>query len=354
MQTSICNAARSSHHWKKGAAPTSLKALNASVYDTLPKPTEAICHSLATFTRFLVGYNKSTKAYPPGPTVDERCHLRPLTQAEIMSDRQVFLTEPVTVDNGVPEAPLDRFKMFAQNDLRRHGINRLTFDWAKADRDIWNRTMAIFVVKHWQYAKSQGALKQSVDSAHNTESNCIGIVLRWIRGRTVEIRQERQSDDKYRKKETRRKKRVLFKYRCDSLSRLLLAAKIDQQASDILPHHDCCSETEWEPENTHYPSVGLIWRSPQYTKVLHQIDKLSYKYSSSTQGPLLASQRFDQCRTSATHNDPKAAVCPGLPENCYEPTFLAYLTPEEKTALRIKPVSSWINTLPNQIQNFAV
>ncbi|EGF97162.1 uncharacterized protein MELLADRAFT_114543 [Melampsora larici-populina 98AG31] len=186
----------------------------------------------------------------------------------------------------------------------------MTFDWKAPDKDIWNRTIATFVVKHWRYAYTQGAFnKESITPSHDTVTNCMGIVLRWIRGRTVDIRQCRRSPDKILQKETRRKKRVLFKYRVDSLSRLLKSSKLDNLTSEIMPNVDCCSDTEWDPEETRYPSVGLEWRSEQYTKILHQIDGISFKYCSSTRGPAHACKRFDQCRNEATHTNPQASVC---------------------------------------------
>ncbi|EGG10001.1 uncharacterized protein MELLADRAFT_60770 [Melampsora larici-populina 98AG31] len=340
-----------SHHWKKGAAVTSLKALNASVSDSLPDSTEALCQLLAGFTRHMLGFNELTKAYPPEPTPDELCRLRPLTRDDIMSDRAVFTSNPTHVIVRDSDAKLERFKALFLADLQKHGINQITFDWKSPDRDPWNRTMALFLVKHWQYAKSEGAFpKQSISSDDSTEKVCIGIVHRWMRGTATDIRQGRRSPQKLLRKETGRKKIALFKYRLRSMSALAKAEKLGDEATKLLPHHDCCSDTEWQPENTHHPAVGLIWRSQEFTSVLHQLDELSEKYSSSTKGPLITSRRFDQCRTVATTTNASAPVCRGLPENCYEPVWLSSLTAEEKVSLQIKPVSTLLNTLPVHIK----
>lgn len=132
------------------------------------------------------------------------------------------------------------------------------------------------------------------------------------------------------------------------------AKKLEQKASEIMPHHDCCSDTEWEPEDTQYPSVGLVWRSQQYASILQQIDGLSFKYCASTRGVVNAHKRFDQCRTQATHTNPHAPVCIGLPENCYDPVFLSNLMPEDKAALHMKPVTSLLNILPPHIEDSVV
>ncbi|EGF99456.1 uncharacterized protein MELLADRAFT_68543 [Melampsora larici-populina 98AG31] len=341
-------AARTSHHWKKGVAVTSLKAVNAS-------SGEGICQSLAKFTRFLLGYDKLTKSYPPAPTDDERCQLRPLSQHEIMSDHKIFGTNSVSAHVSSDDEDIIPFKLLFLSDLKSYGISRMTLDWEKNDKDIWNRTLAVLIVKHWRYAKSEGAFSgESVTPSHNTEKICMGVVLRWIRGRANDVRQNRGSREKVLRKETLRKKQVLFKYRTDSLTRLMKAKKLEQKASEIMPHHDCCSDTEWEPEDTQYPSVGLIWRSQQYASILQQIDGLSYKYCASSRGVVNAHKRFDQCRTKATHTNPHAAVCIGLLENCYDPVFLSNLMPEEKAALHMKPVTSLLNILPPLIEDSVV
>lgn len=64
-------------------------------------------------------------------------------------------------------------------NLEKNGIPRLTFDWKSPDKDPWNQTIAIFLVKHWKYAETQGAFKKhAITPAHDTEVICIWIVLR--------------------------------------------------------------------------------------------------------------------------------------------------------------------------------
>ncbi|EGG10170.1 uncharacterized protein MELLADRAFT_103594 [Melampsora larici-populina 98AG31] len=306
---SLVFAAAASHHWKKGSAVKSLKSLNASVRASLPESGEAICQSLAGFARELLGYNKFTKTFPPEPSPDERCQLRPLKQKDIMSDRRVFTLQSPSGDDGQARNKYYRFKYLCIADLEKHGISRITFDWKAPDSDPWNRTMAVFLFKHWQYANTQGAFKEAVPS-ENDEDTCIGIILRWMRGRAVDIRQGRRSPEKILRKETCRKKikslLQLFEYRKQSLHRVLLAANLPNSEEELLPSQDCCSETEWEPEKTHCHSIGLVWRSRQYASLLHQIDKASFKYCASQNGLLIASQRFDQCRIEATRTNPNA------------------------------------------------
>lgn len=92
--------------------------------------------------------------------------------------------------------------------------------------------------------------------------------------------------------------------------------------------------------------MGLIWRSQPYTKVIRGLDGLSGKYKASVSTTLLARRRFDQCRIESPQINPKAPVCCGLPENCYEPMFLSNLTIEARAALRMKPASNLLQVLP--------
>ncbi|EGF97510.1 uncharacterized protein MELLADRAFT_114282 [Melampsora larici-populina 98AG31] len=332
-----------SRYWKKGAPPKSTKALNASISGTIPKSTASISMCIATFTRTLLGYDSITKAYPLSPTPQELAQLPSLEQQYILSDQRVIHAD--LIETG--DTNMTRSMALFSADLRNHGIHRVTFDWNAPNNSHWNRTMAIFVAKHWMYSRTRGLFKEkSVNKLHCTEFNCISLVLRWVRGRSEEIRNGRRSPAKRLKKETGRKKKQLFEYRHQSLSRLLGS---EESASELMPDSDCCSETEWQPEETQYKSIGLIWRSSQYSQILHQIDKLSFRYKASIASPLLASRRFDQCRTKATEINWLAPVCCGLPENCYEQVFLAKLTDEARTALNVKPPSDALNTLPPMI-----
>lgn len=116
-----------------------------------------------------------------------------------------------------------------------------------------------------------------------------------------------------------------------------------------MPNSDCCSETDWQPEDTHYDTIGLSWRSSPYTNLLHLLDRFSGRHKASNAGPVLACRRFDQCRTTGNVINDDAPVCCGLPENCYDPVFLSNLTHESKAALRIEPPSNLLNTLPPKI-----
>ncbi|EGG06653.1 uncharacterized protein MELLADRAFT_106620 [Melampsora larici-populina 98AG31] len=332
-----------SHYWKKGAPARSIKALNSSVAAVLPKSTEFISISLAKFTRILLSYDKVSKSYPSKPTPEELQNLPTLNQQDIISDERVFSTTVVEAGSTSDKRAI----LYFSADLNNYNIGRATFDWSASDNSQWNRTMAVFVTKHWLHAKKQGWFDHKpLDQSHCTQGNCIGLVLRWIRGRSEEIRTARRSPDKVLLKEQARKKRMLFEYWQQSLSLV-----IEAEASDMMPDPDCCSDTEWEPDQTHYNWIDVIWRSQQYSQILHKLDELSYKVKASVSSPLLARRRFDQCRLEASKVNQKAPVCCGLPENCYEQVFLANLTEEARTALRMKPASNLLNTLPSQIVN---
>ncbi|EGG11893.1 uncharacterized protein MELLADRAFT_101657 [Melampsora larici-populina 98AG31] len=279
-------APNTSRYWKKGASVKSVKSLNASVAKSLPKHTSAIARSFAAFTRFLLGYEESTKTYPTKPTNHELSLLHTATQDEILSDQRIFLN--LTVD--MTEKTWSPFKEFFMADLKTYGVSRMTFDWDARDTRGWNCIVAVLV-------------------------GSIG-VLRWLRGRAEDIRLNRLDSEKLCRKEQQRKKRV--------------------EAKQLLPDSDCCSDTEWDPEEIKYESLGVPWRSQQYSTLLHRIDDLLYHYKASVTGATAVSRRFDQCRTKSKLDNPKAPVCVGLPRN-FE---------EELAALKMIPVSGLLNSLP--------
>lgn len=249
-------------------------------------------------------------------------------------------------------------------DLKTYGVSQMTFNWDAKDTRGWNCTVAVLVVKHWRFARDHGAFnnKHSVNPTHNTISNCIGLVLRWLCGRAEDIRLHRLDAEKLRQKEQQRKKKVvslvkyyqylfiqlssnqylkLFGYREETVERHLT-----EEAKQLLPDADCCSDTEWDPEAIEYQSLGVPWRSQQYGTFLHGLDNLSYHYKASVTGPTAASRRFDQCRKKARLDNPKAPVCIGLPRNCYDPLFLSNLVEDELAALKMKPILGLLNSLP--------
>lgn len=138
----------------------------------------------------------------------------------------------------------------------------------------------------------------------------------------------------------------LFKYRKETVDRHL-----GPEASSLLPSAECCSDTEWEPDAIQHPTKGLVWRSVPYTGLHHQVDRLSFKYKSETSTLLLASQRFDQCQLEATSVNPTAAVCRGLPSNCYDSLFISSLTDEQRDSLDMKAPSSLLASLPSVIND---
>ncbi|EGG12189.1 uncharacterized protein MELLADRAFT_89355 [Melampsora larici-populina 98AG31] len=315
------------HIWKRGTPPTSIKSLNASVAGTIPLANAAISRSLAAFTRKLLGVDKFNKIYPMAPTPEELQQLPQLTQDEIMLDQLVFasdLTSATATSNNTDMIEIVN-KFMAE--LQKYNIHRFTFAWDLPDSHHWNRTMAVFVAKHWRYEQRRGAFKHyGINQSHNTKSNCISLILRW-RGR---------------------KRRVLCEYRQDTVKRHL---QVDPLL--IIPDADCCSDTEWYPDQVKFKRVGLKWRSQQYEGIIRQIDGLSFSYKSSVDTPALAMNRFDQCRIPGTSINPKAAVCCGLPENCYNAVFLAGLTYEQRESLNMKPVID-LDALSEEIKNLVV
>jgi len=122
------------------------------------------------------------------------------------------------------------------------------------------------------------------------------------------------------------------------------------EALPLIPDADCCSETEWEPEQIKHEKTDLVWRSQPYKSFLHLTDRLSFKYKVQVDGIRLATKRFDQCRIGGSTHNPNAAVCSGLPENCYDPVWYESLDYDTKARLDRQPPSDLLNTLPEKIE----
>ncbi|EGG04110.1 uncharacterized protein MELLADRAFT_65136 [Melampsora larici-populina 98AG31] len=307
------------------------------------KANAASCRAISTFLRALLEYN-TLKSFPPPPTVDEHTTLIQPTKETIMSDQRVFLPEPETVVS--KEDRWANTKAMILADLQKYGVTRFTFDWTLQEGYEWNRIMTTFTLKHWLHAKQQGMFsKLSINPSHTTEVQLEGIIARWIRGRATEIRSGRNDPKKRRVVENNKKKRALFKYRRDSAKRHL-----DASWTELITDADCCSETEYEPDQIRYEKIGLVWRSEQYSAFLHSIDRLSFKYKAQLHGNRLAAQRFDQCRIPGSKYNHKAAVCCGLPQNCYDPVWFNSLDIDKRAKLKAHPPSELMNTLATQVK----
>lgn len=198
------------HIWKRGTPPTSIKSLNASVAGTIPLANAVISRSLAAFTRKLLGVDKFNKIYPMAPTPEELQQLPQLTQDEIMLDQLVFasdLTSATATSNNTDMIEIVN-KFMAE--LQKYNIHRFTFAWDLPDSHHWNRTMAVFVAKHWRYEQRRGAFKHyGINQSHNTESDCISLILCWVRGRSQDIRLNRGEAEKLINVERGQKRRVV-------------------------------------------------------------------------------------------------------------------------------------------------
>ncbi|EGG02642.1 uncharacterized protein MELLADRAFT_66212 [Melampsora larici-populina 98AG31] len=335
-------------NWKHGTPVKSLKANNALVADVLPKSNSQICRLFAKFTRMLLEYDPVHKSYPLEPTSEERLQLKFLTQEATMSDQRIFVLEPTVLSSLTDNSTRQRSVFLA--DLRQHGIQRATFDWSMKEGCRWNQAMKILVIKHWRHAKQRGDFGSlPINPAHITHTKLEGILMRWIRGQASAIRSGRNTPEKLRVIENNKKKRQLFKYRRETFERHL-----GEESLDLIPDADCCSETEWEPEEIQHNKVGLVWRSQQYASLLHSLDRLSYEYKAQVDGIILATRRFDQCRVDQSSTNPNAAVCCGLPQNCYDQVWYNNLNDDKKVKLNCQPPSDSLNSLANKIEQLLV
>ncbi|EGF97542.1 uncharacterized protein MELLADRAFT_114249 [Melampsora larici-populina 98AG31] len=319
--TSFAHKTHQVRNWKHGAVVKSLKANNALVASSLPKSNSQICRPLAKFTRMLLEYNNIHKSYPLEHTCEERLQLQYLTQEATMSDQRIFVLEPAVLSSLTDNSA--RQKMVFLADLQQYGMQRATFDWSLKEGCRWNQVMTSFVIKHWIHAKERGDFGNlPINPSHITHTKLEGILMRWIRGKASDIRSGRNAPEKLRVIENNKKKRQLFKYRHDSFERHL-----GQESLKLIPDADCCSETEWEPDQTKHKKVGLVWRT---------------------------SRRFDQCRVDTSDINPKAAVCCGLPQNCYDPVWYDSLDDDKKIKLKSQPPSELLNSLANRIEQIVI
>ena len=175
-------------NWKHGAPVKSLKANNALVADSLPKATSPACRALSSFIRNLLHYNPVNKSYPLPPTAEEHAQLCHVSQQVIMDDQQIFSPYHALQPSPTPTQLSSWLERLFLADLRQYGVTQFTLDWQLTEGSNWNRMMTILLVKHWIHSKKHGAFSNlPINPAHTTEIKLAGMIIRWIRGRSVDI-----------------------------------------------------------------------------------------------------------------------------------------------------------------------
>ena len=197
-------------NWKHGAPVKSLKANNALVADSLPKATSPACRALSSFIRNLLHYNPVDKSYPLPPTAEEHAQLCHVSQQVIMDDQQIFSPYHALQPSPTPTQLSSWLERLFLADLQQYGVTRFTFDWQLTEGSNWNRMMTILLVKHWIHSKKHGAFSNlPINPAHTTEIKLAGMIIRWIRGRAVDIRSGRNNPEKLRAIEKHKKKKTV-------------------------------------------------------------------------------------------------------------------------------------------------
>ncbi|EGF97348.1 uncharacterized protein MELLADRAFT_85849 [Melampsora larici-populina 98AG31] len=341
-----CSIACQMGVWPNGGPRKSRKAKNRAWSNILPSSKGPDCRSYADFTRSMLGYTTKNPEFPDPPSMIEIVSLPPLTKEAIFHDSSVFTlynssTHSDPTCNWVP------FKALLEADLSRHSIHRYTFQWDafNGEDSEWNQIMIYFTVKHWKFAKNASAFDgYGLDLDQDKEIIQIGIVTRWLCGKIEQIKNGFNEDSKVRQRYRTRKKRELWEYRRETLTRHL------PEYLDLLPNADCCSETEDNPQVAVQRSIRPYWRSEKYGNWIHEIDGLSYDHQASVMRRLHAARRFDTHRQEGSTINPLSKVCAGLPEDCYDSTFLTQHNELARHSLRI---ISNVNHLDNALTAIA-
>jgi hypothetical protein len=114
-----------------------------------------------------------------------------------MDDQQIFSPHHTLEPTPTPTQLPSRSEQLFLADLRQYGVTRFTFDWQLTEGCHWNHMMTILLVKHWIHSKNQGAFSNlPINPAHTTEIKLTGMIIRWIRGRAVDIQWGRNNPEK--------------------------------------------------------------------------------------------------------------------------------------------------------------
>jgi hypothetical protein len=164
---------------------------------------------MADFTRYLLGHTKDNPHYPPPPSDNQMISLQPLTKEDIMDDNSVFSNYSSQTHTN----PLDWsvFKALLYADMGNKQIEGpFTFDWESEEgvKSDWNQVMIFFTIKHWVFARRASAFQKfGLDVEWEKEVIFIGIVTRWVVGRSEEWKNRFDTPEKIAQRVRSRKRR---------------------------------------------------------------------------------------------------------------------------------------------------
>jgi hypothetical protein len=109
------------------------------------------------------------------------------------------------------------------------------------------------------------------------------------------------------------------------------------QQEDLFAEPTCCSDTEQTPDGT-FQRIQCSWRSNLFSELGHELDKFFERNKAENIG-----QRYNQhsvsiwlLRQGSSTQEKIVNVPSALPQNCYNPTFLASLNETDINLLQIQ------------------
>ena len=76
-----------------------------------------------------------------------------------------------------------KFISFCEEDLKTFSISGPTFEWNKKQNSQWDNTIIAVILKHWCFAKSQGAFsKQALNPQFSEYKILLAVLEHWLHG----------------------------------------------------------------------------------------------------------------------------------------------------------------------------
>lgn len=341
-------------HFSEGAGVRSLKAQNREVAKWLPQRNSGSYQAITDYTKFMIGRFGSRAPYPTSPDPSELHSLPNVNSETIMADLSVFgvdLPPPTPSHQTITLLPRQdtcwiTYRRFFIQDLARFGMPRATLAWESPLNSPWNEMMLAFLVKHWKWAMTQGAFNRySVDHKYSTDAICRAVIERWFRGRMSQ-------DETYRRRKMKNQRRAtIFRYRQEALEEFVELEDKDllSTALKLLPRASCCSDTEDDGPGKPR-AVGMVWRSQEYSDLLHLLDTLSFNQQKAKHGARWGARRLDMRRSPAIQISTKGQAPRNLPSNCYCPVWKEAFGESQKQLLTQNPASAVLPLLISKIR----
>ncbi|CAH7689123.1 hypothetical protein PPACK8108_LOCUS24194 [Phakopsora pachyrhizi] len=317
-----------------GQLPSSTRHLNSHL-STLgtPSSNSAFSQSIFDFTKIVLGFDLIQPGFPSSPPVVQTTNYIHRSD-EVLNNTSIFNKFRISVlqnQDSLQECagkrkciPVVVREWFAA-DIEKTQVTHISFAWDEKPDSSFNSWFSKMILKHWDFAKSQGFFtKYLFAPSHDTMANAAKVIFRWLVGRQNILKKTRVNSNWQMSASSNQKKSRIRRQLVEHCVDTCLHYSLPEEVTKIFETTLCTSDTEIDDEGN-LTRVDVNWRSNELGDLAHRMDQLTIERLVAEKGrSRVRSMNLLELRRKGVVANLKDANIPlGLPCNCYKPEFMA-------------------------------